>query len=54
MGNVKFTEHFQNMQGSEKCNLRKAVGNLEMPYGCEITVIAQEGLKYVVLVCYII
>ena len=23
----------------------KAVGNLEMPYGCEITVIAQEGLK---------
>ena len=21
------------------------MGNLEMPYGCEITVIAQEGLK---------
>ena len=45
MGNGKFTEHAQNLQGSEKCNLRKAVGNFEMPYGCEITVIAQEGLK---------
>ena len=39
------TEHAQNLQWCEKCNLRKAVGNLEMPYGCEITVIAQEGLK---------
>ena len=45
MGNGKLTEHAQNLQGCEKCNLRKAVGNLEMPYGCEITVIAQEGLK---------
>ena len=45
MVNGKFTEHAQNMQGCKKCNLRKAVGNLEMPYGCEITVIAQEGLK---------
>ena len=45
MGNGKLTEHAKNLQGSEKCNLRKAVGNLEMPYGCEITVIAQEGLK---------
>ena len=41
MGNSKLTEHAQNLQGCEKCNLRKAVGNLEMPYGCE----AQEGLK---------
>ena len=46
MGNGKITEHAQNLQGCEKCNLRKAVGNLEMPYGCEITVITQEGLKY--------
>ena len=45
MGTDKFTEHAQNLQGCEKCNLRKAVGNLEMPYGCEITVIVQEGLK---------
>ena len=45
MGNGKLTEHAQNLQGCEKCNLRKAVGNLEMPYGCEITVIAQEGPK---------
>ena len=45
MGRGKFTEHAQNLQGCEKCNLRKAVGNLELPYGCEITVIAQEGLK---------
>ena len=45
MENGKFTEHAQNLQGYEKCNLRKAVGNLEMPYGCEITIIAQEGLK---------
>ena len=45
MGNGKLTEHAQNLQGCEKCNLRKAVGNLEMPYGCKITVIVQEGLK---------
>ena len=45
MGNGKLTEHAQNLQGCEKCNLRKAVGNLEMPYGCESTVIVQEGLK---------
>ena len=48
MGNGKLTEHAQNLQGCEKCNLRKAVGNLELPYGCEITVIVQEGLKH----CY--
>ena len=29
------------------------MGNLELPYGCEITVIVQEGLKTVILVCYI-
>ena len=45
MGNGKLTEHAQNLQGCEKCNIRKAVGNLEMPHGCEITVVAQEGLK---------
>ena len=45
MGSGKLTEHAQNLQGCEKCNLRKAVGILEMPYGCEITVIVQEGLK---------
>ena len=45
MGNGKLTQHAQKLQGCEKCNLRKAVGNLEMPYGCEITVIVQEGLK---------
>ena len=45
MGNGKLTEHDQKPQGCEKCNLRKAVGILEMPYGCEITVIVQEGLK---------
>ena len=45
MGSGNLTEHAQNLQGCEKCNLRKAVGNLEMPYGCEITVIAQDGLK---------
>ena len=45
MGNGKLIEHAQNLKGCEKCNLRKAVGNLEMPYGCEITVIVQEGLK---------
>ena len=45
MGKGKLTEHAQNLQGCEKCNLWKAVGNLELPYGCEITVIVQEGLK---------
>ena len=45
MGNGKLTEHAQNLKGCKKCNLRKAVGNLELPYGCEITVIVQEGLK---------
>ena len=45
MGNGKLTEHAQNLKGHEKCNLRKALGNLELPYGCEITVMAQEGLK---------
>ena len=45
MGNGKLTEHAQNLQGCEKCNLRKAVGNFKMPYGCEITAIVQEGLK---------
>ena len=45
MGNGTLTEHAQNLQGCEECNLRKAVGNLELPYGCEITVIVQEGLK---------
>ena len=45
MGNGKLIEHAQKLQGFEKCNLRKALGNLEMPYGCEITVIVQEGLK---------
>ena len=45
MGNGKLAEHAQNLQGCEKCNLRKAVGNLELSYGCVITVIAQEGLK---------
>ena len=45
MGNGKLTEPAQNLQGCEKCNRKKAVGNLELPYGCEITVIVQEGLK---------
>ena len=45
MWNGKLTEHAQNLQGCEKYNLRKAVGILELPYGCEITVIVQEGLK---------
>ena len=40
----KLTEHAQNLQGFDKCSLRKAVGNLGMPYGCEMTVIAQERL----------
>ena len=48
MGNGKLTEHAQNLQGCEKCNLRKVVGNLKLPYGCDITVIVQEGLK----ICY--
>ena len=39
MGNGRLTEIAQNIQGCEKCNLRKAVGNLELPYGCEITVV---------------
>ena len=50
MGKDRFTEYAQNLPGCEKCNLRKAVGNLEMPNGCEISVIAQEVLK----TCYII
>ena len=45
MGNDRFTEHAQNPLRCEKCNLRKAVGNLEMPIECEISVIVQEGLK---------
>ena len=45
MGNGKLTEHAQNLQGCEKCNLRKAPGNLEIPYGCEIAVIVQKRLK---------
>ena len=32
MGNGKLTEHAQNLQGCEKCNLRKAVGNLEFKF----------------------
>ena len=48
MGNGKLTEQAQNFKGCEKCNLKKAVGNLELPYGCEITVIVQVGLK----ICY--
>ena len=53
MGNGKLTKHAQNLKRCEKCNLRKAVGNLEMPYGCEITVIVQEELKICYLVSYI-
>ena len=48
MGNDRFTEYAQNLLGCGKCNLRKAVGNFEMPIGCEISVIAQEGL----ITCY--
>ena len=44
-----FTEHAQNLLGCETCNLRKAVGNLEMPIGCGISVAVQEVLK----TCYI-
>ena len=43
-----FTEHAQNLLGCEKCDLRKAVGNFEMPSGCEISIIVQEGL----ITCY--
>ena len=50
MGNDRFTEHVQNQLGYEKCNLRKAVGILEMPYGCEISLIVQKGLKHVGIV----
>ena len=35
MGIGKLTEHAENLQVCKKCNLRKPVGNLEMPYGCE-------------------
>ena len=52
MGSGKLTEHAQNLQECKKCNLRKAVGNLEMPYECELTVIAKEGLNTVMLVSY--
>ena len=52
MGNGKLTEHGQNLKGCKKFNLRKALGNLEMPYGCETTVIVQEGLKACYLVSY--
>ena len=45
MGKGKLTEDAQNLKGCEECNLRKAVGNIQLPYGCEITVIVQEGLK---------
>ena len=45
MGIDRFTEHAQNLLGCEKCNLRKAVGILEMPIGCEISVMVQEGLR---------
>ena len=45
MGKGKLTEHAQNLQGCEKCNLRKAVGIINYPMGVKITVIAQEGLK---------
>ena len=48
MGNGKLTDYAQNLKGCKKCNLRKAVGNLEMPCGCEITVIVQEELKLVI------
>ena len=53
MGKDRFTEHAQNLQGCEKCNLRKAVGNLEMAIGCEISVVVQEVLKHVILLLYI-
>ena len=45
MGNDKLTDHAQNLKECKKCIPRKAVGNLELSYGCEITVIVQEGLK---------
>ena len=50
MGKYRFNEHAQNLEVCEKYNLRKAVGNLEMPIGCEISVIEQDVLK----TCYII
>ena len=53
MGKDRFTEHAQNLQGCDKSNLRKEVGNLEMPIGCEISVITQEVLKHVILLLYI-
>ena len=28
LGKAKLTEHAQNLHGCEKCNLRKAVGNI--------------------------
>ena len=52
MGKGKLTEHAQNLKGCEKYNLRKAVGNIQLPYGCEITVIVQGGLKTTLLMCY--
>ena len=45
MGKAKLTEHAQSLQGCEKCNLRKAVGIIKLPYGCENYCIVQEGLK---------
>ena len=32
-------------RGVKSVTIRKAVGNLEIPYGCEITVMVQEGLR---------
>ena len=49
MANGKLSEHAQNLHRCKNYNLRKAVGNLEMPYGCQITVMAQKGIK----TCYI-
>ena len=49
MANYRFTEHGQNLLGCEKCNLREAVGILELPIGCEISIIVQKGL----ITCYI-
>ena len=45
MGNDRFTEHAQNLPQCEKCNLRKAVGNLEMPIGYEISVHLSRYIK---------
>ena len=52
MGNDKLIEHAQKLQGCEKCNPRKPVGNLELPYGCEITVIARVLCKAVLTVAH--